>query len=94
MLLTEKNKGVSQNGQTRSYCVLDRPVFEWNQLVLHPVLTSWWSFLFADGAHRKKPHSPTHPKFSGKICVPAKHEFCVQMISNNVHSTDTLHDFL
>ena len=22
----------------------------------------WWSFLLADGAHHKKPHSPTHPK--------------------------------
>ena len=28
---------------------------------LHPELTPWWSFLFADGAHHKKPHSPTHP---------------------------------
>ena len=47
-----KKKGVSQNGQTRhiigirSYCVLDRPVFEWNQVLLHPELTLWWSFLF------------------------------------------------
>ena len=22
----------------------------------------WWSFLLADGAHHKEPHSPTHPK--------------------------------
>ena len=22
-------------------------------------------FLFADGAHHKKPHSPTHPKYGG-----------------------------
>ena len=43
------------------YCVLDRPVFESNQIVLHPELTLWWSFLFGDGAHHKKPHSPTHP---------------------------------
>ena len=44
------------------YCVLDRPVFEWNQVLLHPELTPWCSFLFADGAHHKKPHSPTHPR--------------------------------
>ena len=44
-----------------SYWVPDRPVFEWNQVLLHPALTPWWSFLFADGAHHKKPHSPTHP---------------------------------
>ena len=29
--------------------------------LLHPDLTPWWSFLLADGAHHKKPHSPTHP---------------------------------
>ena len=58
--------GVNQNGQTPniigicSYCVPDRPVFEWNQVLLHPGLTPWWSFRFADGAHHKKPHSPTH----------------------------------
>ena len=58
MLLTEK-KGVSQNGQTPniigicSYCVLDRPVFEWNQVLLHREMTPWWSFLLADGAHIK-----------------------------------------
>ena len=68
MLLTEKKKGVSQNGQTPSiigicsYCVLDRPVFERCQTLLHPELTPWWSFLLADGAHHKKPHSPTHPR--------------------------------
>ena len=62
-----KKKGVSQNGQTPSiigicsYCVLDRPVFERCQTLLHPELTPWWSFLLADGAHHKKPHSPTHP---------------------------------
>ena len=44
-----------------SYCVLDRPVFERCQTLLHPELTPWWSFLLADGAHHKKPHSPTHP---------------------------------
>ena len=32
------------------------------QTLLHPELTPWWSFLLADGAHHKKPHSPTHPK--------------------------------
>ena len=69
MLLTEKKKkGVSQNGQTPriigicSYCVLDKPVFEQCQTLLHPELTPWWSFLLPDGAHHKKPHSPTHPK--------------------------------
>ena len=62
-------KGVSQNGQTPSiigicsYCVLDRPVYERCQTLLHPKLTPWWSFLLADGAHHKKPHSPTHPLF-------------------------------
>ena len=59
--------GVRQNGQTPSiieicsYCELDRPVFEQCQTLLHPELTPWWSFLLADGAHHKKPHSPTHP---------------------------------
>ena len=43
-----------------SYCVLDRPGFEWNQVLLHPELTPWWSFLFPDGVHHKIPHSPTH----------------------------------
>ena len=68
MLLTEKKKGVSQNGQTPSiigicsYCVLDSPAFKRCQTLLHPELTPWWSFLLADGAHHKKPHSPTHPK--------------------------------
>ena len=67
MLLTEKKKGVSQNGQTPSiigicsYCVLDRPVFEPCQTLLHPELTPWWSLILADGVHHKKPHSPTHP---------------------------------
>ena len=41
--------------------VLDMPVFERFQTLLHPELTPWWSFLLADGAHHKKPHSPTHP---------------------------------
>ena len=47
-----------------SYCVLHRPVFEWHQLLLHPQLTLWWSFLFGYGAHHTKkihPHPPlTH----------------------------------
>ena len=66
MLLTKKKKGVSQNGQTPtiigicSYCVLDRAVFELNQVLLHPELTLWWFFFFAYGAHHNKPHSPTH----------------------------------
>ena len=50
--MDRKKKGVSQNGQTPniigicSYCVLDRPVLEWNQVLLHLELTLWWSFLF------------------------------------------------
>ena len=62
-------KGVSQNGQTLniigifSYCVLEWPVFEWNNVLLHPELTRWWSFLFANGAHHKKPHSPKWEQF-------------------------------
>ena len=67
-------EGVSQNGQTPniigicSYRVLDRPVFEWKQVLLHPELTPW-SFLFADGVHHKKPHSPTHPNvYTGFQC--------------------------
>ena len=78
-------KGVSQIGQTPSiigicsYCVLDRSVFERCQTLLHPELTPWW--LFADGAHHKKPHSPTHPKRTvGKIYV-----FC-----HNLSGTDTI----
>ena len=47
-------------GFAHQYCVLDRPVFEQCQTLLHPELTPWWSFLLADGAHHKKPHSPTH----------------------------------
>ena len=35
----------------------------WNQVLFHPELTPWWSFLFTNGAHHKKLHSPTHPKF-------------------------------
>ena len=66
-MIDRKKKGVSQNGQTPSiigicsYCVLDRPVFERCQTLVHPELTPWWSFLLGDGAHHKKPHSPTHP---------------------------------
>ena len=62
MLLTEK-KGVSWNGQTSniigicSYCVLDKPVFEWNQVLLHPEPDHMVVFLLSDGAHHKKPHS-------------------------------------
>ena len=51
--------GVGQNGQTPiiigicSYCVLDRPLFERCQTLLHPELIPWWSFLLADGAHHR-----------------------------------------
>ena len=67
-IIDRKKKGVSQNGQTPSiigicsYCVLDRPVFERCQTLLHPELTPWWSFLLADGAHHKKPHSPNQQR--------------------------------
>ena len=60
-----------------SYCVLDSPWFEWNQALLHPELTPWWSFLFANGAHHKKPHSPTHPSVHYK-------KTCVHMMIYNV----------
>ena len=76
MLLTKKkNKGVGQNGQTKniigicSYCILDRPVFEWNQVLLHKELTLWWSFLFVDGAHHKKLHSPIHLNPAGTVLL-------------------------
>ena len=65
-----KKEGVSQNGQIPniigicSYCVQDRSVFNWNQVLLHPELTLWWSFLFAEGAHHKKP-PPTPGVFCG-----------------------------
>ena len=74
-VIDQKKKGVSQNGQTPSiigicsYCVVDRPVFERCQTLLHLELTPWWSFLCADGAHHKKPHSPTHPHFHSRKCV-------------------------
>ena len=70
-VIERKKKRVSQNGQTPNiigicwYCVLDRTVFDWNQVLLHPELTPLWSFIFADGAHHKKPHSPTHPTVEG-----------------------------
>ena len=63
-VIVRKKKGSAKNGKPPniigicSYCVL---VFEWTQILLHPELTPCWSFLFADGAHHKKPHSPTHP---------------------------------
>ena len=69
-VIDRKKKGVSQNGQTPSiigicsYCVLDRPVFERCQTLLHTELTPWWSFPLANGAHHKKHHSPTHPQVS------------------------------
>ena len=86
MLLTEKKKGVNQNGQTPNiigicpYCVQDRPVFEWNQVLLHPELTLWWSFLFANGAHHKKLHRPTHPlqNLSHLSCSPIWYSHLVQ----------------
>ena len=69
ILLAEKRRESAKNGQTPSiigicsYYVLDRPVFERCQTLLHPELTPWWSFLLDDGAHHKKPHSPTHSNF-------------------------------
>ena len=42
---------------------------------------AWWSFPLADGAHHKKPHSPTHPISSGEK-LPFK------MISSETHQFD------
>ena len=39
----------------------DRPVFEWNQVLLHPELTpvvNCWSFLCANGAHQRNLTAP------------------------------------
>ena len=44
---------------------LDGPVFELSQVLLHLVLTVWRSFLCADDAHHKKPHSPSLPCWQG-----------------------------
>ena len=33
----------------------------WISLHNESELILWWSLIFADGAHHKKPHSPTHP---------------------------------
>ena len=69
MLLTEKRRESAKMAKPQicSYCVLDRPVFEWNQVLLHPELTPLWSFRFADGAHHKKPHFPSHPTEMQKV---------------------------
>ena len=73
MLLTEKRRESAKMAKPPSiigvcsYCVLDRPVFERCQTLLHPELTTWWSFLLADGAQHKKPHSPTHHPFEREI---------------------------
>ena len=43
--------GETENGQNPntigicSCCALNRPVFEWNPVLLHPELTPWWSLL-------------------------------------------------
>ena len=92
MLLTEKQKGVSQNGQIPSiigicsYCVLDRPVFERCQTLLHPELTPWWSFLLADGAHHKKPHSPTHPPLTVSDLSLLNNEQVLRLIQYHMRS--------
>ena len=58
-------KRVSQNGQTPniikicSYCVLNGPVFELREILIHPGLTLGWSFLNTDAAH----HSPSYSHF-------------------------------
>ena len=60
-----KKKAVSQNGQTPniigicSHCVLDRPVFEWNQILLHLELTSGLSSLPMVPATRNLTALPT-----------------------------------
>ena len=57
----------------------------------YPELTPWWSFLLADGAHHKKPHSPIHPtqiqRLSGFIgpvtrlqVLPAQLNFAIDML--------------
>ena len=46
--------------------------------VLHPELTPWWSFLYADGARHKKPHSPAHLMTFHKI----HHLFCTNFEEN------------
>ena len=77
-----------------SYCVIDRPVFERCRTLLHSELTPWWSFLLADGAHHKKPHSPTHPICIGKLvateeirknnnkCIMRSIYFCINSTCN------------
>ena len=45
-----------------------------------PRADPWWPFLFADGTHNKKPHSPTHPnasdeKFRENRMLPEKKNF-------------------
>ena len=73
MLLAEKKKGVSQNGQTLSisgtcsYCVLDRPAFERCQTLLHPELTPWWSFLFSRWCPPQETSQPHPPIFWYRI---------------------------
>ena len=87
-------KGVRQNGQTPSiieicsYWELDRPVFEQCQTLLHPELTPWWSFLLADGAHHKKPHSPTHPNIHHKVWDKITYPFCPMINKSIPHFTE------
>ena len=54
----------------------------------------WWSFLLADGAHHKKPHSPTHPtrvtKSWVKIIGKSHHEWP----KINIHSNKCIISFL
>ena len=64
--LIDWKKKVGQNGQTPniigicSFCVLDKPISEISQILFHPDLTLWWSYLYDDDAH-KNPHNPSHP---------------------------------
>ena len=51
-----------QLGSADSVMHIDRPAIEWSQILLHLELNPYWSFLFDDGAHHKKPHSPAQPK--------------------------------
>ena len=100
--LWRHHNGVSQNGQTPSiigicsYCVLDRPVFERCQTLLHPELTPWWCFLLADGAHHKKPHSPspTHPRPKLRVTKIFHIPNCLHPLANpprfSYHPLDTV----
>ena len=56
------------------YFVLDRPVLELSQIMIHSELTLQWSFFYADGDHHKETHRPYHLKwlfmcYTSKLCI-------------------------